>query len=56
MPDAAGNFKGISVPAAAWDRVFAPRDTEPRCHCVGDYCVAKAGDVAWPCPRRDGRR
>lgn len=22
MPDAHGRFKGISVPAAAWDRIF----------------------------------
>lgn len=32
MPDANGNFKGISVPSAAWERVFGPA----RCHECGD--------------------
>jgi hypothetical protein len=25
MPDAHGNFKPISVPAAAWERIFGPK-------------------------------
>lgn len=29
MPDDYGNFKPISVPAAAWDRIFGPL-TQPQ--------------------------
>jgi hypothetical protein len=52
MPDAHGNFKGISVPAAAWERIFGnaasqqpvceahgwPRDF-PVQECCGAVCV-----------------
>jgi hypothetical protein len=29
MPDAHGNFKGMSVPAAAWERIFGPKVLVP---------------------------
>jgi hypothetical protein len=29
VPDAQGNFKGISVPASAWERVFGSASTDP---------------------------
>lgn len=28
MPDDYGNFKGISVPAASWERIFGDRDPQ----------------------------
>lgn len=28
MPDAYGNFKGMTVPAAAWDRIFGGKQEQ----------------------------
>lgn len=28
MPDAHGNFKGMSVPAAAWERIFGNKQPD----------------------------
>lgn len=61
MPDSTGNFKGMSVPADAWDRIFGDVPFEPtregdvnhqRGWCVGcspDNCCGH-GCVTPPAP------
>ena len=45
MPDANGNFKGVSVPADAWERIFGDK-SEPEPECDRLHC----GDTIGPCP------
>lgn len=45
MPDSQGNFKGMSVPAAAWDRIFGNKE-RPEFQAYLDASLDAAAEVA----------